>query len=335
MRTTVTDIARMIPTEAAAYEYMESLCWPDGVICQHCGCNDATYIAPAKGVSRKTRSGAMSERRVWRCCHCRKQFSVLTGSVFHGTKIPLRKWILVFFEMVSSKNGLAAREIERKYGMCPRSAWFMLHRIRAAMANGGLAAKMANTTIAADETYVGGLEKNKHADKRTPGVAGRHHGPKTPVFTLIDANTGESRSAVVPNVSGDTLRAAILANVDPNGSALGTDKWGGYLSIGREFSKHVRVDHDKGQYVIDGMGTNLAENFFSQLKRSIDGTHHHVSAEHLPRYLAEFDFRYSTCKESDTERFARLMGQVGGRRLTYKRITEWVVSQTAPAHISP
>jgi transposase-like protein len=322
MRTTVTAIAAMIPTEAAAYEYMEFLCWPDGVICPHCGCVDATYIAPANGVSRKTRTGAMSERRVWRCCRCRKQFSVLTGSVFHGTKIPLRKWILVFFEMVSSKNGVAAREIERKYGMCPRSAWFMLHRIRAAMANGGLVAKMSNTTIAADETYIGGAEKNKHAWKRDPSNFGRHSSTKTPVFTLIDATTGESRSAVIPNVTGDTLKAAILANVDPSGSVLGTDKWSGYIPVGQQFAKHIRVDHDRGQYVIEGAGTNLCENFFGQLKRSIDGTHHRVSAEHLPRYLAEFDFRYTTRKESDTERFARVMGQVGGRRLAYKRITE-------------
>jgi transposase-like protein len=316
------DIAALIPTEAAAYQYMESLCWPDGPICPHCESPDATYIRPLNGVSRKTRTGADSERRGWRCCACHKQFSVLTGSVFHGTKIPLRKWVLVIFEMVSSKNGVAAREIQRKYGLTPKSAWFMLHRIREAMkVDGSLVAKMVNTTVIADETYIGGAEKNKHAWKRDPSVAGRHHGPKTPVFTLIDANTGEARSAVVPNVTGATLRAEILKNVDPSGSVLGTDKWASYGPVGQEFAKHVRVDHDRGQYVLDGVGTNLCENFFGQLKRSIDGTHHRVSVEHLPRYLAEFDFRYTTRKESDTERFARLMSQVGGRRLTYKRIT--------------
>ena len=104
MRLTVTDIAALIPTEAAAYEYMESLCWPDGPVCPHCGCGDATYIQPTNGVSRKTRTGAASERRVWQCCACRKQFSVITGTVFQGTKIALRKWALVFFEMVSSKE---------------------------------------------------------------------------------------------------------------------------------------------------------------------------------------------------------------------------------------
>jgi transposase-like protein len=317
----VIDIATKIQTEGDAWRYMEELRWPNGPVCPHCECTDATFIEPTNGVSRKTRTGADTERRVWRCCHCRKQFTVLVGTVFQGTKIAIRKWVLVIFEMCASKNGVAAREIERKYGLCPKTAWFMLHRIREAMKSDPIVVKMSNTTIAADETYIGGAEKNKHAWKRDPSNFGRHSSTKTPVFTLIDAATGEARSAVVPNVSGATLRREILKNVDPSGSVLGTDKWGGYIGVGQEFAKHIRVDHDRGQYVIDGAGTNLCENFFGQLKRSIDGTHHRVSAEHLPRYLAEFDYRYSTRKMSDGDRMELLMAATGGRRLTYKRIT--------------
>jgi ISXO2-like transposase domain len=167
----------------------------------------------------------------------------------------------------------------------------------------------------------GGLGKNKHASKRNPVNFGRHSDGKTPVLTLIDATTGESRSAIIPNVTGPTLRREILKNVDPSGSVLGTDKWGGYIGVGQEFAKHVRVDHERGQYVREGSGTNKAENFFSQLKRSIDGTHHHVSVEDLPRYLAEFDFRNTTRKECDQERFSRLMGQTGAQRLMYRTTT--------------
>jgi transposase-like protein len=195
----------------------------------------------------------------------------------------------------------------------------MLHRVREAMKLSD-APVLANTTIVADGTYIGGAEKNKHAWKRDPHASGRGT-HKTPVFTLIDAQTGEARSAVVPNVTGATLGAALRANVDPVGSALHTDQWASYGPIGKEFAKHVVVDHNRGEYVKDGGGTNMAEGFFSQLKRSIDGTHHHVSAEHLPRYLAEFDFRYTTRKESDQQCFSRLMGQVGGKRLTYKSTT--------------
>jgi len=104
MGMTITDIASQVPTEAAAYEFFESLRWPDGPVCPHCASTDATFLKPMNGVSRKTRTGAASERRVWQCCACRKQFSVITGTVFQGTKIALRKWALVFFEMVSSKE---------------------------------------------------------------------------------------------------------------------------------------------------------------------------------------------------------------------------------------
>ncbi len=128
MKLTVVQIADRLRSEADAYRYLEELRWGEGEPgCPHCGETGATYIQPTNGVSRKTRTGEMSERRVWRCVHCRKQFSVITGTVFHGTKVPLRTWVLVVFEMVSSKNGISAREVERKYGVCPRTAWHMMH----------------------------------------------------------------------------------------------------------------------------------------------------------------------------------------------------------------
>ncbi|MCA1705286.1 MAG: transposase, partial [Actinobacteria bacterium] len=125
MGLTVLQIADRLQTEADAYRYMEELRWGDGEpVCPHCDGIGATYIRPLNGVSRKTRTGANSERRVWRCCSCDKQFSAITGTVFHGTKVSIRTWILVIFEMCSSKNGVAAREIERKYGVASRTAWF-------------------------------------------------------------------------------------------------------------------------------------------------------------------------------------------------------------------
>src|SRR5438552_5589075 len=136
---TVGQIADRLRSEADAYLFMEQLRWPDGdPICPHCDNAGASFIQPTNGVSRKTRTGAMTERRVWRCLTCRKHFSAITGTVFHGTKAPLRIWILVIFEMCASKNGVAAREIERKYGVCNRTAWFMMHRIREAMKHDGL-----------------------------------------------------------------------------------------------------------------------------------------------------------------------------------------------------
>jgi transposase-like protein len=149
-----------------------------GAACPHCDSKSAGDIRPLNGVSRKTRTGAMSERRMWRCAACRKQFSVLTGTVFHGTKISVRAWLLVIFEMCASKNGVAAREIERKYGLCPRTAWFMVHRIREAMANDGLVQSMRGTVVA-DETWIGGEPRLRHGHRYGHGGQGVTDRPRS------------------------------------------------------------------------------------------------------------------------------------------------------------
>lgn len=141
------------------------------------------------------------------------------------------------------------------------------------------------------------------------------------MFSLINRETGEVRSRIIPDVTGATLGKALGEQVNLAGSHLHTDSWVGYGPIGKQFISHETVNHRQGEYVRGTVTTNQAEGFFSQLKRSIDGTHHHVSVEHLPRYLAEFDFRYSTRKMSDTDRMFRMMEQAGGRRLTYRPLT--------------
>jgi transposase-like protein len=275
-------------------------------------------IQPKNGTSRATRTGAQSERRVWKCRSktCGKQFSVLTGTIMHGTKIPVRTWVLVYFDFMTSKNGMSAREVERKYGVCPRSAWFMMHRIREAMAWDW--ADRFSGTVIADEAYIGGDPKNRHASARGPERSGRGT-EKVPVVSIINAETGEVRSHVVAHVDGMTLGRILMGNVDPVGSTLVTDKWKGYILPGSFFSKHETVDHSAGEYVRDGFTTNPVESFFSQLKRSIDGTHHHVSVEHLHRYVTEHDFRRSTHAVYDSDRMARLLTQIEGR-VTYKKI---------------
>jgi transposase-like protein len=195
----------------------------------------------------------------------------------------------------------------------------MTHRLREAMKRTSPDHLIGDIVV--DETYIGGDPRNWHAnDPRREGMKrGRGAAHKTPVLAIIDAKTGEARSRVVPNVSGRTLRKAIAENVILGESTLHSDKWTGYIGVGQEMAGHHRVDHDAGEYITEkSNGTNRAENYFSQLKRSLDGTHHHVSVEHLPRYLAEFDFRYTYCTDSDTARMNRLMGRVGGRRLQYR-----------------
>jgi transposase-like protein len=242
---------------------------------------------------------------------------------------------MVFFEMASSKNGVSACEIERKYGMCPRTAWFLMHRIRESMRTDPVIATMRGT-IVADEAYIGGNPQRMNAKTRArmegrnvepvpfrPGESRpNQHTNKTPVLSLINAETGEVRSRVVPNVTGATLRKVMSEHVDMAGSELWSDEGHWYNELGREFVAHNRVNHSQDEYVdrATGASTNKLENFFSQLKRSLDGTHHHVSREHLGRYLSEFDYRYTTRELSDSERMAEMVKQGDGRRLTYKRV---------------
>lgn len=332
-------LAKQVQSEADAYVYLERLRWNGTPLCPHCdGTERVVFLKPANGTSRKTRTGSLSERRVWFCGRCRKQFSVLTGTVMHGTKISVHTWLFVMFEMCASKNGVSAREIERKYQLTGKTAWFLLHRIREAMKAGPLADMMRGSVVA-DETFIGGKERNKHKTaRRSPGITPttepvqivpgqrqkRHGGGaygKTPVLTLVNRETGEARSRVIPDVTGATLRKAIAEQVDMAATTLITDESKGYIVLGREMAAHKTVNHSEDEYVRYEAGevitSNQAENFFSQLKRSVDGTHHHVSAFHLPRYLAEFDFRYSTRKLSDTARMRLLMTRVANRRLTY------------------
>jgi transposase-like protein len=332
-KNTLLNQIRNLRDEADAYAFMEALRWKGTPVCPHCG-NDRVYFLTAKGEGRKTRTGKVSERRLWKCGACRKQFSALTGTIFHGTKVELRIWLAVVVEMCANKNGMAAREIERKYGVSPKTAWFMAHRIRDAMQN--RAPHMMMGIIVADESYVGGKPERMNAKTRarwegegevpTPIVPGGEGRPsqltaKTPIVSLVNATTGEVRSAVVPRVNSRNLRKFMGANVDMSKSVLWTDEGYQYLPIGPEFRAHQTVNHSEDEYVGRfGQSTNLAEGYFSQFKRSLDGTHHRVSAEHLHRYLGEFDFRRSTCKMSDTERTEVMMGQVEGR-LSYKRIT--------------
>jgi transposase-like protein len=318
-KTTVMTLAREIKTEADAYRYMESLRWPDGPVCPHCASRERHYfLTPKSGTeARKTRTGAETQRRVWKCKSCRKQFSVITGTVFHGTKVPLHTWLMVVFEMCANKNGIAAREIARKYGVAPKTAWFMTNRLREAMKSRA-PERLISGAVVADETFIGPTPRFQHGYKKVKGGQGRMRAEKTAVVSLIEKDSGEVRSRVIPNVTGDNLKRVLEENVDMARATLHTDAERSYQRVSYRFAGHETVNHFAGEYVRGDVSTNQAENYFSQLKRSLDGTHHHVSREHLPRYLAEFDFRYSTRELDDTQRMQKLIGRVGGKRLMYK-----------------
>jgi transposase-like protein len=307
MELNLATLAKHFSDEAAAWELLETIRWPEGPICPHCANAEKSYFLKPQSGYRETRTGQRTYRRVWKCASCRKQYSVLVGTVFHGSKIPVSKWLLSIHMMCAGKNGVSAHELHRQLDVTYKSAWFMAHRVRYAMARSPLGDRMTGT-VEADETYIGG----KGQRRGRPGKTSK----KTPVVSLVQKD-GEARSSVVADVTGATLASVLKEHIDPT-ATLHTDEYAAYKQPARGFAAHETVKHRDHEYARGEVTTNRVEGFFSQLKRSIDGTHHHVSRDHLHRYLAEFDYRWTTCKSTDGERTARTIRQAGGRRLTYE-----------------
>ncbi len=319
---TLSALAKAYSDEEAAYQYLEKLCWSNGVVCPHCGSVDkAHYIEPKTDI-RTTRTGTKTYRRIWWCAECRKEFSVLVGTIFEDSKIPLSKWLLAFQELCGDKNGISSCELARKLDITQKSAWHMAHRIRYAISRSPVAEKL-NGTVEADETYFGGTAKNMHKAKREKMISGRGTVGKVPVFSVVERG-GEVRSQVMPNVNGKNVEKALTQNVEKS-ATLNTDTSTVYPQAGALFAKHETMDHGAGEYVCkteNGKAhINTAEGHFSQLKRSIDGTHHHVSAKHLDRYLAEFDYRYTTRQQDDGTRTQDAIRRAVGKRLKYSAVT--------------
>jgi transposase-like protein len=246
------------------------------------------------------------------------------GTVFERSHIPLSKWMLGFRLMASSKKGISAHQLHRSLDITYKSAWFMAHRVREAMAlpaEGGSPMGGKGKIVEADETVIGGKERNKRLSKRNPkniGAVG-----KQVAFTLVERQ-GRARSFHVANVTGKTLRPIIVKNVSRK-STLMTDDAGQYRPIGTEFARHETVNHGIEEYVRGDAHSNTVEGYFSILKRGVIGTYHHISEAHLRRYLAEFDFRYNTRSAlgvDDRERAEEAVRGSTGKRLTYRRTGE-------------
>jgi transposase-like protein len=321
----VPKLAAQLRSELDAYLLLEDLRWgEDGPeACPKCGAVGRQYfLNPANGASRKTRTGKQSERRVWKCGHCRKQYSVLTDTIFHGTKISIRTWLLVIFEFCSAKNSISAWEVSRKFEVTNETAWHMIHRIREATKYEPVAGLLGGA-VQVDETWIGGDPKNWHSsDPRHEARKrdGRGKGPtdKQPVVSLVHYETRAAHARVVADVTGKSLLPAIEEMMDAKRTHLHTDGGAGYRHIAPQFAAHEWVDHKGGEYTRGNVSTSLNEGFHSQLKRSLDGTHHHVSVEHLQRYLNQFAWLYTNCKLTDSQRMRTLIGNVDGRRLPYK-----------------
>jgi transposase-like protein len=298
--------------EEAAREHLESVRWPQGPFCPHCGSFNAKRLPPVR--RKATAKHPASVRKgVVQCRDCREQYTVTVGTVFERSKVPLFKWLLVNHLMVSSKKGISAHQIHRMIGVTYKTAWFMCHRIRAAMdQKDGPLGGSPEKIVEADEAFVGGKQSKQ---------AWRMVAPKKIIFTLVERG-GHARSFHVANVHANTLRPLLFQHADRL-SSLMTDESHSYKTTGRHYWQHQTVNHGATEYARTEKGqrwhTNTVENFFSIFKRGIVGIYHHVSEAHFGRYAAEFDFRYNHRDVTDAERADQSLLGIFGKRLTYRR----------------
>lgn len=289
--------------ETKAREYFESLRWPNGPVCPHCQSDRITRL-----------EGDAHRAGTIQCNECRQQFTVTVGTVMEDTHIPLSKWAMAFHLLCSSKKGMSAKQIQRNLGLGSyKTAWFMCHRIRYAMANGPMK-DLLKGTVEADETYIGGKPRSGGPKrKRGRGTS------KAPVTALVERD-GNIRVQPVECVDGETLRGEIKKHVDP-AAIIMTDEFASYRGLDKDFAGHETVNHSAKQYVRytpdTVVHTNTAESFFALMKRGHYGVYHSMSKRHLHRYCSEFEFRWDNRKTTDGERTDAAIRKVEGKRLYY------------------
>lgn len=291
--------------EESAVLFLEYQRWGDTPACPHCGSVDVYKM--------KGRDGKRNKRFLWKCNDCTQQYTVRKGTVFEESRIPLRHWCFAFWRACSSKKGVSALEVHRQTGVSHKSALFMLHRIRFAMAEDHAQPEPMKGTVEVDETYVGGKPRNKGSHN----IKKRGHGTdKTPVVAIVQRG-GNVRARVMPKVNAKNVGSMVRQNVHKD-TFIYTDESSIYKHLKDEYM-HDSVNHSVKEYVRGEVTTNTVEGFFSILKRGINGIYHSVSKEHLHRYVGEYEYRYNTRKLTDGERVVQVIKASEGKRLFYKQ----------------
>jgi transposase-like protein len=294
----IIQIYKKFPDQKACIAHLEQVRWNGVPICPYC--------------KSKKQTPAPKENR-YHCNTCNTTYSVTVGTIFHKTKCDLQKWFLAITLVLNAKKGISARQLARDIEVTKDTAWYMIMRIRKAFTEYG---DLLEGIIEADETYIGGKNKNRHSDKKTEGGQGRGGDDKTPVIGLVQRD-GKIVAQKAKNVTKRTLHAFINENVK-KGSKIMTDEWASYNGLSAKFS-HMVVSHGKGEYVQGECHTNTMENFWSILKRGIIGQYHQVSRKHLNAYISEFVFRHNHRDNAEIFNLTLL------NAVSYDRVSKWSI----------
>ncbi|MFI5221564.1 MAG: IS1595 family transposase, partial [Bacteroidia bacterium] len=277
----IIDLLKAFPDEQTCINHLETIRW-NGIVVSPFDANSTVYKSP---------------NNRYKCRNSNKYFNVRTGTIFEDTKLPLQKWFMALYIFSSHKKGISSHQLAKDLSITQKSAWFVLHRLRYAFDHPAFKEVMKGT-VEADETYIGGLERNKHRQDKS-GKMGRGT-DKAPVLGMVERG-GRVKTVLLDNVKGHTLTTQIFNSVE-TGSRVITDQFNAYYMLRARF-EHERVNHSNDEFVRGDVHTNTVESYFSLLKRGILGIYHHVSKEHLQPYLDEFALRYNTREHSTSDRF--------------------------------
>lgn len=299
---TLQEVIRYFADKKTCVEFVRDLRWPDGnVKCPKC-----------QGIKVKE----MATRQLWQCNtkECRKQFSVKVGTIFEDSPLPLDKWLTAMWLITTCRNGVSSYEIARSVGVSQKCAWFLLHRIRESTRRGTF--EKLTGKVEVDESYIGGLEKNRHKSQ----VKKYHTGGsgKEMVFGAVERG-GRVTAKVLDSRSARSLQGEVLKTVDKT-AELFSDEATQYKALGKVY-KHEFVNHSQDEYVKGDAHTNTIESFWALLKRGLKGTYIHVAPFHLDRYIDEQALRFDLRKGSEFNRLQTVTSQSIGRRLTWDELT--------------